>query len=401
MFHVERILARKNHSIDLFFACANSFWLRIIALAVMPDVDLLRHPLQEALMRALTVANATWREAIRQPVCIIVLCVAAAVTFLSQFLNFYHFDDETSYNVIRQMAVAQTLICGMVIAVFTASAVLADEIESRTVMTLLAKPIRRGEVVIGKFLGIMMTVAAAFGVMILISLCTIFWAEARVEKWRTNPALMVGQAPWLLTGQGTLATASATRELVTKRRGHGMDYMRTAGELLLLVTGQTTRLASHAPGAAPGKAPDNSGLHRYHDEVRPGLASLIREALAFLPAPSTTIVLQAFLLTLMQVMVMAALAIAVATRLPLVFNALFCATIFVLGNIWPHLADALFGTDLHLLPNFQNFDLTEALSVGINRVGSGVWIYGVLYGISYTVLVLAVAVLLFRRREVA
>jgi ABC-type transport system involved in multi-copper enzyme maturation permease subunit len=354
-------------------------------------------------MRFWTVAAATWREAVRQPVSIIVLCLVAILTLVLPLLMEAHpsFDDDASRNMIREVAVAGTLTCGIVIAVFTASAVLADEIESRTVMTLLAKPIRREEVVLGKFLGITMAVALAFLIMIAISMSTVFLGEMKVEKWRANPAITLYRAPWLATGQGSLATALASRDLLSKREGHGLDYMRSAGDVLLLITGQSTSLLARAPGAAPEPTHDDGHGHAGPVEYQPGLASITREMLAFVPAPSTTILLQAFLLTFIHVMVMAAFAIAVSTRLPLVFNALFCAAIFVLGNVWHHMSNELFGTVIHIVPNFQNLELTEALSVGIERIGTDVWVFGVLYGIAYTALVLSVAILLFRRREVA
>jgi len=148
-------------------------------------------------MRTFTVAIATWREAVRQPVALIILFLSAVFIYLSQFLTFYQFDEQTSFNVIRQMSVAQTLVCGIVLAVFTASAVLADEIEGHTMVTLLVKPVRRFEVILGKFLGIMAAAAVAFAILVAISLATAWWAELKLEKWQVNPALTVRDAPAL------------------------------------------------------------------------------------------------------------------------------------------------------------------------------------------------------------
>jgi len=343
-------------------------------------------------MRTLTVAVATWREAIRQPVSIIVLAIAALVTFLSQFLTFYQLERETAHDAIRQMSVASTLMCGIFIAVFTASAVLAEEIENRTMLTLLAKPVRRHEIILGKFFGIMMAVCAAFAVMMLISFCTVWWAEADVEKQRTNPVLVVKKLPWLATGQGSQAVADAYRDAVTTRRGMGFDHLQSAGDFLLLLTGQSSQLVARAPLIAKGPS---------RTELSPGAASVMGDLLRSVPTPRTGVLFQAFVLTFVHVMVIAAFAVAVSTRLPLVFNALFCAAIFVLGNVWPHFSQAWFGEKIHVLPNFQNFDLTQALSTGIDRVPFAVCAKGVLYGIVYIMLVLVAATLLFRRREVA
>jgi hypothetical protein len=353
---------------------------------------------------------ATWREAIRQPVSICVLVLAALMTYLSQFVNFFHLDEEAGHNAIRQMSVAQALMAGIVIAVFSAAAVLAEEIENRTVLTLLAKPVRRWEVVLGKFAGIMLAVGAAFLVMLVVSLCTAWWteAEAQVEKWRASPFGALSRVPQVATGQGSLAVASSHEDLATKREGKGLDHLEAAGDVLSLLTGQGAHLGGRAPLAIGGK-----------ESPSPGLASLTSDLLRFLPARAP-ILLQAFVLAFMQVMVVAAVAIAVSTRLPLVFTALFCSAVFVLGNASQALREELLAAEFggggglflevltwpviglcYLLPNFQNFDLATALSVGIDRVGPWVTPLGVLYGIVYTAIVLAVAVMLFRRREVA
>ena len=378
-------------------------------------------------MRTLTVAAATWREAVRQPVSIIVLCIAAVVTFLSQFVNFYHLSEEVGYNVIRQMAVAQTLICGIVICVFTASAALADEIESRTILTLLAKPVRRHEIILGKFLGIMAAIAMAFAIMVAVSLATAWWTEAemsnagRLEKWRANPGLVVTELPALTTGQGTLQVSQSYAELVSRKSAQGLDYLQSVGDFLMLSSGQTTQLVARAPLSAElERAPDpkrHSASAGHSPASSPGVGSFIGNVLSFVGG-RTGVLLQAFALAFAHVMVFAAIAVAVSTRLPLVFNALFCSAIFVLGNVSRQLGQALMEADAggglgtriatwpliglcYLLPNLENLSLTDPLATGIGHIGPSVWIYGVLYGIVYTAIVLAVAVLLFRRREVS
>ncbi len=362
-------------------------------------------------MRTLTIAAATWREAIRQPVSIIVLCIAAAVTYLSQFINFFHFDDAAGFNIIRQMSVAQTLMVGIVIAVFSASKVLAEEIENRTVVTLLAKPVHRYQVVLGKYLGIMLALASVFGIMVMISLAATWWAEAGFPKSRTNPALAVTELPALTTGQGTLAAAASYKELVGRPNARALDHLSSMGDVLLLASGQAVQLVAQAPLSASGEdAPP----------VSPGLAAVVSDGFKFL-TERTALLLQAFTLAFVQVMVMAAVAVAVATRLPLVFNALICASVFVLGNlswmlgrtllqeasgegVWAGLLWLLKGpaaAACFLLPNLENLDLSEALQAGMGPASAGVVIYGILYGIVYTALVLFAGILLFARREVA
>ena len=386
-------------------------------------------------MRILTVATATWREAVRQPVALIILFLSALLIYVSQFLNFYHFDEQTSFNIIRQMAVAQTLICGIVLAVFTASAVLADEIESRTMVTLLVKPVRRFEVIFGKFFGIMAAVGAAFAVLAIISLGTAWWTELKLEKWQVNPALVAVDLPALTTGESSLQIGRSYAGLMTHRDWKGLHYLYSAGDLRLLASGQGAQLVASSPlaigvgGAGPphhvhsegcgcsaanaSQGGQGSGAGQA-EPARAGLAGLIVDAGHFLSG--TGLLLQAFLLTFMHVMVIAALAVAVSTRLPLVFNAMICMAVFVLGNLSEtlgrmlleaptgFLAQALSAPVMavcYLLPNFENFDLSQVLSVGGAQVSPAFCAYGVLYGILYTGFLLLLAVFLFERREVA
>lgn len=366
-------------------------------------------------MRIWTIARATWREGVRQPVSILILVFAAVVTYLSQFINFYHFDEEAGFGAIRQMAVAQALMCGMVIAVFTASAVLAEEIENRTMLTLLAKPVRRYEVILGKYLGILMTVAGAFLVMAAVSLVTVWWSEAELEKDRVNPVRAAERLPGLATGQGAVEAARTYDHAVTDvgagRYPAALDTWQSAGDVLLLVTGQSSMLAARAPLAAEREV----GWGR-KTAFSPGLASLTATVLDFVPR--TAVLLQGFVLAFVHVMVIASVAVAVATRLPLVFNALFCGAVFLLGNVSQRLGGMLAEAGSRgglagwlaaaarwllctVVPSLENFNLTDALSGGIERIRPETWIYGTAYGIAYSAFVLWIAVLLFRRREAA
>ncbi len=388
-------------------------------------------------MRLFTVAGATFREAVRQPVALLILCIAAAVTFLAQFLNVFHFSEESAYNAIRQMSVASTLMAGVLIAIFSASAVLADEIENRTVLTLLAKPVRRSEVIIGKFLGLLLAISLAFVVMMIISLITTWWVETDdFYKRRANPVRVAGKLPELTSGQASLAMATTHRDSVQTMddmtgRPAGIQYLSAVGDLLLLTSGQSSSLVARAPLSAPldreGGGHHHSGCGHDHGHAPgavwtadPGFAGLLNSALWY-GRTRTAILLEAFLLAFMQVAVMTAVAIAIATRLPLVFNALLCAAVFILGNLSAALRQALLATEAgggltgllgqalrwpvivlcYLLPDFEMFNLTEALAVGRTAVPSQAVTLPLLYGIIYTAVVLVVATELFRRREVA
>jgi len=365
-------------------------------------------------MRTLTIAGATWREAIRQPVAILILALMAVAVLLSPYLTFSWLNPEARYNAIRQMAVASTLMCGIAIAVFAGSQVLAEEIENRTVLTLLAKPVRRWEIVLGKFAGVLLALGAAFLVMIAVSFFAAWWAEAEehIEKPRTNPARAIKRLPALATGQSSLVLSDTYREAAEYRKdGHGADYLQSLGDVMLLTTGQTSLIVARAPLAIPGPKDRNA--------PSPGLINIVADLLTFLRARSA-VMAHAFILAFAQVAVMAAVSIAVSTRLPLVFNALISSAVFILGNLSRTLGQALLESGggegvgalllrplvwlaaalCYLLPNFENFNLTETLSVGDDRVSLAGTTGAICYSIVFSIMILAIAAYLFRQREV-
>ena len=64
-------------------------------------------------------------------------------------------------------------VLAIVLALWTASVSIADEIEGRTALTVLSKPIGRRQFIVGKFLGILGPVAILFFVLGAIFLATV------------------------------------------------------------------------------------------------------------------------------------------------------------------------------------------------------------------------------------
>lgn len=60
--------------------------------------------------------------------------------------------------MLKECGLTTILICGLLIATWTASTSIADEIEGKTAMTLLSKPITRRQFILGKYIGILQTV---------------------------------------------------------------------------------------------------------------------------------------------------------------------------------------------------------------------------------------------------
>lgn len=116
------------------------------------------------------IARATCKESIRQPMFFSLMVVAILVMFLNTWIPFFSMGDDTK--MYLDCGLATVLICSGLLAIWTASMSVADEIEGKTAMTLLSKPINRRQFIVGKYLGIlqgvvifMIPVVIAFAVL--------------------------------------------------------------------------------------------------------------------------------------------------------------------------------------------------------------------------------------------
>jgi ABC-type transport system involved in multi-copper enzyme maturation permease subunit len=102
------------------------------------------------------IARATTKEAVRQPVFLLCMALAIVVLLLNYVLPFFSLGEDVK--MVKDCGLATLLITGLLIAVWTASTSVAEEIEGKTAMTLLSKPINRRQFVLGKYIGILQAV---------------------------------------------------------------------------------------------------------------------------------------------------------------------------------------------------------------------------------------------------
>ena len=98
------------------------------------------------------ISRATTKEAVRQPVFFLLLFVGLIVLVVNTFVPFFTMGEDVK--MLKECGLATLLVCGAALAVWTASTSIASEIEGKTAMTLLSKPINRRQFVLGKFMGI-------------------------------------------------------------------------------------------------------------------------------------------------------------------------------------------------------------------------------------------------------
>lgn len=108
----------------------------------------------------ITVAEAR-RRRVLQAVVVLVLLILASMTFFS-----YLSPQEQSRMLIDNGLAAITAF-GILLAIFIAAFLIPQELESRTVYAILAKPVRRFEFVIGKYLGALIILGLIMTIMTL------------------------------------------------------------------------------------------------------------------------------------------------------------------------------------------------------------------------------------------
>lgn len=104
------------------------------------------------------VANAALREATRQPMFWLIAILGMVVMVVSMFFPYFTFGED--YKMMKQLAFDLTMLAPALFALLAASISINEEIEGRTAITLMSKPVNRRQYLIGKYLGMLMGAGA-------------------------------------------------------------------------------------------------------------------------------------------------------------------------------------------------------------------------------------------------
>ncbi len=298
------------------------------------------------------IALAAFREGVRQPMFWLLFALAFAALGVSPFIPYFTFGED--HLVVREIGYDTIMLAAMIFGALAASMSISEEIEGRTAVTLMSKPVSRRHFLIGKFLGIAAASFVFFALLGIffqgITLFKPFWDKMDPEstpKWITDAL-----AHWNLTGQAA-------------------DLMRGVG------------LWTHVTL-----------------DVAPGL-----------------------ILGFSQVLVIAALAVSLATRVPMVVNLVAVVVFFFLAHLTPVLVDigqkaqhdkpgAVVSQLLYFmsqllntfLPNLDYFRIDPALlkETPIEAIDFSSYLMKVsTYGILYTSIMLLFGLILFEDRDLA
>ena len=109
------------------------------------------------MSRVLTVARNTFREAVRDRVLYNLVFFALLMIAAAVIVGQISMDIETV--VMISLGLSAISLIGLLIAVFTGVGLVSKEIDKRTLHAVLARPLQRWEFLLGKFAGLVLTLA--------------------------------------------------------------------------------------------------------------------------------------------------------------------------------------------------------------------------------------------------
>ena len=314
-----------------------------------------------------TITKNTFTEVLRQPVYAIIIVAALLLFIVSPSLTMYSLDDDTK--LLREIGLSTLFLTSLFIAIFSASGAVAEEIENKTITTVLSKPVQRPIFIFAKFLGV------AGAVVLAHYICTI--------------ALLMSIRHGVL-------------ESVTEE--HDWTVISAAAVIIFLALLLSAFFNYVYDWKFSSTAIVLTGIFATFGIV---FLSFIDRHWQFNPQNNgiNTLDIYGAILLLFAAIIIVALAVAFSSRFNIVVTLSACVGIFLLGLI----SDWTFGrfteTQLwakicyFLVPNLQIFWISDAIYEG-SVVPLKYVLIGASYAVCYTAAILLLAIALFQRRQV-
>lgn len=123
------------------------------------------------MYRTFVILRHAFLEAILQPIYLLLVAVGAGILIVFGLLPFFTMGEDTI--MFKAVGLDVILILALIMTLFATSKSIYDEIEDRTMLTLMSKPVRRWEVLVGKYFGIILAAMLAIAILgAILILCT-------------------------------------------------------------------------------------------------------------------------------------------------------------------------------------------------------------------------------------
>ncbi|MCK4890600.1 MAG: ABC transporter permease subunit, partial [Candidatus Aminicenantes bacterium] len=115
-------------------------------------------------MKIKAIALNTFKEAVRNKIFYLLIFFGIFFSFSSKLISMLTIGD--TLKILKDIGLASINFFSVMIAVFTGINLVYKEIEKKTVYFILSKPVERRDFILGKFLGLALTMFVALTIMI-------------------------------------------------------------------------------------------------------------------------------------------------------------------------------------------------------------------------------------------
>ncbi len=159
-------------------------------------------------MKIRAIALNTFKEAIRDRILYLLLFFAAVSLLFSRFLALLTVGDRVK--IIRDVGLSSISIFGVLMAILIGTGLVYKEIDKKTIYTLLSKPIHRYQFLLGKFLGLIITLFIMLFFMSFIFMALVFFHTFKIEWNLLIPVFFVFFELCLITAVAILFSCFST-----------------------------------------------------------------------------------------------------------------------------------------------------------------------------------------------
>jgi ABC-type transport system involved in multi-copper enzyme maturation permease subunit len=164
-------------------------------------------------MKIRAIALNTFKEAIRDRILYLLLFFASLCIIFSRLLALLTVGDRAK--ITMDVGLASISLFGVLMAILIGTGLVYKEIDKRTIYTLLSKPIQRYQFLLGKYLGLLLTLLVMLVLMALIFIVLMFIHRYPVEGTFFLAILFIFVELCLITAVALLFSCFSTPILST------------------------------------------------------------------------------------------------------------------------------------------------------------------------------------------
>ena len=198
-------------------------WAIWVTAAAVMGIFLL-YVLQRTVMPGTSaISLATLKSELAQPLFLILMAVGIFALLLFIIIPYNTFGEDDK--VLKDSGMTLIMVLCIIQAIWAASTSISDEIEGRTALTVLSKPIGRRAFIVGKYLGILWTVMVMFVILGTVFLGTVSWkpiwdsheGSGTEPTWQLCAEGMLGVIPGLVLAFMETAVLAAVSVAISTR----------------------------------------------------------------------------------------------------------------------------------------------------------------------------------------